>query len=229
MFSLIKQVFIVLFSFSNSLACIARISDRTTYMSLNDEPYMARPTLIDLNPMKIKYDPFMISLDKCNGGCNAFSSKICVLKKNPKDINVKVFTIITNKNEDKTIANIFHVTLNANLIVEHVIQIKNGITKHVYLCECKNYCSSKKDYSCNPNTRIYEHNKYLKSIVETSVTAYDEFTDVMNIVSTKMTNTIATSTVSINFDGKKVVKKVLLVTILLLIIAFSYYHYAKHR
>ena len=41
MFSLIKQVFIVLLSFSSPLA--------SKYMSLNDEPCIARPTLIDLN------------------------------------------------------------------------------------------------------------------------------------------------------------------------------------
>ena len=47
MFSLIKQVFIVLLSFSKSLAikCV----------SLNNEPCMIRPTLIDLNPAELKY------------------------------------------------------------------------------------------------------------------------------------------------------------------------------
>ena len=77
MFSLIKQVFIVLVSFSESLA--------TKCVSLNDETCMVRPTLIDLNPIELKYYPFMISLDKCN----VLSPKICVPKKT-KDINVKV-------------------------------------------------------------------------------------------------------------------------------------------
>ena len=30
---------------------------------------MIRPTLIDLNLVKLKYYPFMISLDKYNGSC----------------------------------------------------------------------------------------------------------------------------------------------------------------
>ena len=46
MFSLIKQVFIVLLSFSESLA--------TKYVSLNDEPCMIRPTLLDLNSVELK-------------------------------------------------------------------------------------------------------------------------------------------------------------------------------
>ena len=67
MFILIKQVFIVLLSFSQSLERVTKVSDRAKCSSLNDEPYMIRPTFIDLNPMELKYYPFMISLDKCSG------------------------------------------------------------------------------------------------------------------------------------------------------------------
>ena len=71
----VKQVFIVLLSFSESLAC-----DQSRCLFLNDEPCMIRPTLIDLNPIKLKYHPFMIILDKCTGSCNVLSPKICVPK-----------------------------------------------------------------------------------------------------------------------------------------------------
>ena len=53
-------------------------------MSLISEPCMTRPNLIDLNPIELNYYPFMISLDKCNGGCNIveyLSATICVLSK----------------------------------------------------------------------------------------------------------------------------------------------------
>ena len=92
MFSLIKQVFIVLLNFSSSLA--------TKCLRLNDEPCMVRPILIDLNPVELKYYPFMISLDNCHGSFIALSPKIGVSKKT-KEINVKVFNIITNTNEVK--------------------------------------------------------------------------------------------------------------------------------
>ena len=98
MFSLIKQVFIVLLSFSSSLACMAYV--RTKCLSLNDEPCMGRPTLTDLNS-ELRYYPLMISLDKCSGICNVLLPKICVPKE-IKDINVKTFNLITNKNEAKT-------------------------------------------------------------------------------------------------------------------------------
>ena len=48
-----------------------------------------------------------------------------------KEVNAKVFSMITRKNEIKILMNIFHVILNAYSIAQHVIQIKNGtvITK----------------------------------------------------------------------------------------------------
>ena len=74
MFWLIKQVFVVLLSFGGSLA--------GECASLNNEPCLT--TLIDLNPIELNYYPLMISLDKCNGRCNAddeLSSKISVPSK----------------------------------------------------------------------------------------------------------------------------------------------------
>ena len=73
MLRLVRQVFLVSLSLSRSLA--------TKCVSLNKEPCMIRPTLIDLNPIELIYYPFMISLDKCNGSYNVadgLSTKICV-------------------------------------------------------------------------------------------------------------------------------------------------------
>ena len=81
MFSLINQVFIVFLKLSRSLASLAKVSDQTKFLSLKDEPSMVRPTLINWNPIELKYYPFMISLDKCNESCNVVPPKLCVLKK----------------------------------------------------------------------------------------------------------------------------------------------------
>ena len=59
MLSFIKQVFLLLLSFSESLA--------TKCLSLIDEPCVIRLTLIDLSPVELKYYSFIFSLDKCNG------------------------------------------------------------------------------------------------------------------------------------------------------------------
>ena len=85
-------------NFSSSLA-----RSQLKCLFLNDEPCMVRPTLIDLNPVELKYYLFIISSDKCTGSCNVFSPKTCVPKET-KYINVKAFKILTNKNETKTMA-----------------------------------------------------------------------------------------------------------------------------
>ena len=123
---------------------------------------MVRPTLIDLNPVELKYYPFMISLD--NHKC-------------------------------------------------------------------------KKDYSWNLSTCICENSKYLQSVIDTSVNECAEIITVMDIVSVKMTNTIAinvTSTASINRHSKKVrdsyiLHTVLLVIILILIIIIICYYFVKQK
>ena len=128
--------------------------------------------------------------------------------------------------------NIFLVTVNANPIVQHVIQNKKGISQ----CECKNY-NYEKYYSWNPSTCICENCKHLKSVVNTSVTECDKIVIVMNNLSTKKTNTITTnvtSTVSINCHSKKVrdcyiLHTVLLAIILLLIFTIICYHYAEKK
>ena len=69
---------------------------------------MIRPTLTDLNPAELNYFSFMFSLDKCSEKCNSVDdlyTKRCVSSKT-KDINVKVFNMITNKNQtNETILN----------------------------------------------------------------------------------------------------------------------------
>ena len=41
---------------------------------------MVKATLIDMNPVEIKYCPFMISLNKFTGSSYVLSPKICIPK-----------------------------------------------------------------------------------------------------------------------------------------------------
>ena len=89
----------------------------------------------------------------------------------------------------------------------------------------------------NLSTCICENSKYLKRTADTSVTECYEIIIVMDIVSTKNTNTIATnvrSTALINYHSKRVrdyyiLLTVLLVITLLLIIIIICYYYAKQK
>ena len=160
MFSFIKQVFIVLLSVSSSLARVAKVSDQTKCVSLNDETCMVTTTLIDLNSIELKYYPFLSSLDKCNGSCNVLSSKICVPKET-KDINVKVFNVITNKNDAKTIAK--HISCDCKCKLNSTTWNSNSTQKwnnETCQCECKNCCTCKKYYSWKPSTCISKNSKY---------------------------------------------------------------------
>ena len=70
-------MFIILLGFSEPLARVAKVAGQTKCVSLNDEPFIITPTLIDLNLAELKYHPFAISLDKCNESRNVLSPKIC--------------------------------------------------------------------------------------------------------------------------------------------------------
>ena len=71
-----SSLFIELLSFSEYLAIKC--------LFLNEQQYMVRPTIFDMNPVELKYYSFMISLNKCTGGCNVLSTKIMSFKRNKK-------------------------------------------------------------------------------------------------------------------------------------------------
>ena len=92
--------------------------------------------------------------------------------------------------------------VNANSIKQQVTQIKKWNIKTCQ-CECKSYWKCKNYYIWNPSTYACDNSKYLKSIADILVIWCDEIIYAMDIVSTKMTNVLATNTVSINCHNKK--------------------------
>ena len=63
-----KHPVYLIIGFNSSLAHIA---DQNKCLSLNNESCMVRPTLIYLNPFKLRYYPCKVNLDKCSGSCNS--------------------------------------------------------------------------------------------------------------------------------------------------------------
>ena len=185
---------------------------------------MVRPTVSDLNPNEFKYYPFMIILNKWTGSCNALSPGICVPKE-AKDIFVKAFNVITNKDEAKDMTE--HISCDCKCKYNSVTcNWKQKWNNKTWQCECKHYQKCEKDYSLNPSICMCENNKYFKSVANTSVTKSDKIVIFMNNLSTKKTNTISTyvtTTTLINCHSIKVrdcyiFNTVLLVVIVLLII-----------
>ena len=134
MFSLIRQVFIILLSFDKFLT--------NKCVSLNHEPCMVKTTFIDLNPVELRYYPLMISLDTCSWSCNAFLPKICIPKK-AKDINNKAFNKITNKIDAKKMAG--HISCDSKYKFNSTTCNSNQ-----KLFKAKNYHTFKEDYGWNP-------------------------------------------------------------------------------
>ena len=139
-FTLIEQIFIVLLSFSG------------------------------LNTVELGYYLFMISPDKCNGSCNVLhdlSTKICDPSKT-KDVSFKVFNMITKTYEAKILAK--HTLYDYSCKFSSTTCDLNQKWKNdKRQCECKKYCTCKKDYSWNPTTYIFENSRYLKGTVDDSV------------------------------------------------------------
>ena len=108
-----------------------------------------------MNPVELKYYPFMISLNKWTGSCNVLSPKICVPKER-KLINVKAFNMITNKDEAKSMTE--HISCDGKCKFSSTISnSKQKLNNKKCQCDGKNYRKCKKDYSWNPSTCICEN------------------------------------------------------------------------
>ena len=90
------------------------------YGSLNNEPYIARPRLIDSSFIELYFYSFRISLDRCNGSFNTVDdlpANTCGAIET-KDVNIKAFDITTRINKSKALLKIFHSILNANFKIK---------------------------------------------------------------------------------------------------------------
>ena len=83
------------FTSVNLLSCI----------SMNNQPCKARPQIINVISNNPVFYPFSIETSKCSGNCNNINgshAKVCVPHV-VKDLNVKVFNLMSRTNETKKI------------------------------------------------------------------------------------------------------------------------------
>ena len=101
MFGFVRKVFFIgltiLSSFTNkcSLSCI----------SMNNQACKARPEIINVNSNNPVFYPFTIKTSKCSSNCNNINdpyAKMCVPDV-VKDLNVKVFNLMSRTNETRHI------------------------------------------------------------------------------------------------------------------------------
>ena len=96
-----------------------------------------------------------------------------VFQKETKDINIKSFNMITNKDEAKAMTE--HSSCDCKCKFNSTTcNSKQKWNNKTCQSACKSYHKCEKYFSWNPSTCMFENSKYLKSIVDTSVTKCDE-------------------------------------------------------
>ena len=101
MFRFIKKCFFIGSLFLSNLVSATTLS----CISINNQECKARPKILNVNSNNLVFYPFSIKTSKCNGNCNNINdpySKIC-LPDVVKDLNVKVFNLMSRTNERRHI------------------------------------------------------------------------------------------------------------------------------
>ena len=101
MFRFIKKVLFVGLTILSSFTSVNLLS----CILMNNQACKARPEIINVNSNNPIFYPFSIKTSKCSGSCNNINdpyAKICVPDV-VKDLNVKVFNLMSRTNETKNI------------------------------------------------------------------------------------------------------------------------------
>ena len=99
MFVFIKKLFYIGSLFSSSLVSATSLS----CISMKNQECKVRPEIINVNSNEPVFYPFSIKTSKCSGSCNNINdpyAKICVPDV-VKDLNVKVFNLMSRTNETR--------------------------------------------------------------------------------------------------------------------------------
>ena len=103
MFGFIKKVFLVgltVLSYVNTLS-----TNQLSCISMTNRECKVRPQIVNVNRDEPVFYPFSIKTSKCSGSCNNINdsyAKMCVPDVT-KNLNVKVFSLMSRANETRHI------------------------------------------------------------------------------------------------------------------------------
>ena len=127
---------------------------------MNNQPCKSRPEIVNVNSNEPVFYPFSIKTSKCSGSCNNINdlyAKICV----PdviKDLNVKVFNLMSRTNETRHIK--WHETCKCKCRLDaSVCNNKQRWNNDKCRCECKELIDKgvcDKGYAWNPSNCEFE-------------------------------------------------------------------------
>ena len=113
---------------ANKLSCI----------SMSNQPCKARPEIVNVNSNNPIFYPVSVKTIKCSGNCNNINdpyAKICVPDV-VKDLNVKVFNLMSRTNETKNIK--WHETCKCECRLDAIVcNNKQRWNNDTCRCECK--------------------------------------------------------------------------------------------
>ena len=117
--------------------------------------HKARPEIVNVNSNNTIFYPFTVKTSKCSGNSNNINdllTKICVLDV-VKDLNVKVFNLMSRANETKNIK--WHETCKCECRLDSIVcNDKQRWNKDKCWCDCKELIDKgvcDKGYACNPS------------------------------------------------------------------------------
>ena len=105
---------------------------------MSNQPCKARPEIVNVNSNNPIFQPFSVKTRKCSGNCNNINdpqAKICVSDV-VKDLNVKVFNLMSRANETKNIK--WHETCKCECRLDAIVcNDKQRWNNDKCRCECK--------------------------------------------------------------------------------------------
>ena len=125
--------------------------------SISNQPCKARPEIVNVNSDSPIFYTFSVKKGRCSGNCNNINdryAKICVPGVG-KDLNVKVFNLMSRTNEAINIK--CHETCKCKCRLDAIVcNDKQRWKKNKWRCECKELidkgvCVCDKGYAWNPS------------------------------------------------------------------------------
>ena len=98
-FSFVKKVFDL------GLTILSNITNALERISMNNQECKVRPEIVNINSNKPIFYLFSVKINRCSGNCNNINdpyARICV-SDTVKNLNVKVFNLMTLTNETRSI------------------------------------------------------------------------------------------------------------------------------
>ena len=133
MFVFIKKIFCIGSLFLSSLVSTTPLS----CISIKNQECKVRPEIINVNSKNLIFYPFSIKINKCSGNCNNINpyAKNCVADV-IKDLNVKVFNLMSRTNETRFVK--WHETCKYICRLDGIIcNSKQRWNENKCRCECK--------------------------------------------------------------------------------------------